>query len=250
MPNHTWHDVRGNPVPALTTEQMRDVDRVMVEDFGIELLQMMEHAGRQLAHLARQRFLRGDPRGARVTVLAGTGGNGGGAMVAARRLHAWGARVRVVTKAETDGYAGVPRHQLNVLERLDVPTAPWGEGPRLRVPDLVLDGVIGYSLGGAPHGPAEVMIEWMNRVSAPVISLDLPSGLDATTGKPARPTVLAAATMTLALPKTGLGEPRAADHVGELYLADIGVPTELYARLSPGIEVGAIFATDDLIRLR
>lgn len=250
MPTHTWRDVHGNPVPAVTTEQMRDVDRAMVEGFGIELLQMMEHAGRHLAHLARQRFLRGDPRGARVTVLAGTGGNGGGAMVAARRLHGWGARVRIVTTADTAGYAGVPRHQLDVLERLDVPTAPWGEGPRLRVPDVVLDGVIGYGLQGAPQGPAEAMIQWMNRVSAPVISLDVPSGLDATTGTPTKPTVLAAATMTLALPKTGLGGARAAEHVGELYLADIGVPIELYTRLSPSIEVGAIFATDDLIRLR
>jgi NAD(P)H-hydrate epimerase len=250
MPNRTWHDVHGSPIPAVTTEQMREVDRAMVEDLGIELPQMMEHAGRQLAHLARQRFLRGDPRGARVTVLAGTGGNGGGAMVAARRLHGWGARVRVVTTADPAGYAGVPRRQLDVLERLDVPIAPWGEGPRLRVPDLVLDGVIGYSLRDAPQGPAEAMIQWMNRVSPPVISLDVPSGLDATTGKPSRPTVLAAATMTLALPKAGLGEPRAADHVGELYLADIGVPIEVYARLSPSIEVGAIFATDDLIRLR
>lgn len=250
MSNHTWHDVHGNPVPALTTQQMREVDRAMVEDFGIELLQMMEHAGRQLAHLARQRFLRGDPRSARVTILAGTGGNGGGAMVAARRLHGWGARIRLVTTAVPGGYTGVPRRQLNVLERLDIPIAPWGEGPRLRVPDLVLDGVIGYGLHGPPRGPAEGMIDWMNRVSAPVISLDVPSGLDATTGKPAKPTVLAAATLTLALPKIGLGEPRAVDHVGELYLADIGVPAELYVGLSPPIEVGTIFATDDLIRLR
>lgn len=249
MPNHTWRDVYGNPVPALTTAQMRDVDRAMVEDLGIEVPQMMEHAGRQLAHLARQRFLRGDPRGTRVTVLAGTGGNGGGAMVAARRLHGWGARVRVVTSADPNGYAGVPLHQLNVLERLDIPIAPFGAGPRLRAPDLVLDGVIGYGLEGAPRDPAAAMIEWMNRVSAPVIALDMPSGLDATSGRPATPTVLAAATMTLALPKTGLGEPAAADHIGELYLADIGVPTELYGRLSLGLEVGAIFATDDLIRL-
>jgi NAD(P)H-hydrate epimerase len=72
--------------PMLDSAQMREVDRVMVEDYHIELLQMMEHAGRHLAHLARERFLQGNPVGRRVVVLAGPGGNGGGALVAARRL--------------------------------------------------------------------------------------------------------------------------------------------------------------------
>ena len=82
-------------VPYITTEQMIEVDRAMIEDFGIDLVRMMENAGRSLAHLARERFLDGDPRGNRVVVLAGTGGNGGGALVAARRLHSYGASVTV-----------------------------------------------------------------------------------------------------------------------------------------------------------
>jgi NAD(P)H-hydrate epimerase len=83
-------------IPYLTTEQMIEVDRVMIEDFGIELVQMMENAGRALAHLARARFLGGDPLDKQVTVVAGTGGNGDGALVCARRLHSWGARVKVL----------------------------------------------------------------------------------------------------------------------------------------------------------
>lgn len=71
-----------NTVPYLTTDEMCEVDRLMIETYGIELLQMMEHAGRNPAHLARVRFLDGDPSGRRVIVLAGTGGNGGGALVA------------------------------------------------------------------------------------------------------------------------------------------------------------------------
>ena len=74
-------------VPYLTTDQMRQVDRAMVEDYGISLMQMMENAGRNLAHLARHRFLGGDPRGHHVLVLAGPGGNGGGGLVCGRRLH-------------------------------------------------------------------------------------------------------------------------------------------------------------------
>ena len=61
-------------VPYITTDQMREVDRIMVEEYGIQLLQMMEHAGRNLAHLAQRRFLEGDPGGRKVLVLAGNGG--------------------------------------------------------------------------------------------------------------------------------------------------------------------------------
>ena len=82
-------------IPYLTTEQMVEVDRVIIEAYKIELIQMMENAGRNLAHLARARFLGGKPTAKTVVVLAGTGGNGGGALVCARRLHNWGARVQV-----------------------------------------------------------------------------------------------------------------------------------------------------------
>jgi len=73
-------------VPYVTTDQMREVDRLMVEEYGIVLLQMMENAGRGLARLARDRFLDGDARRRSITVVAGAGGNGGGGLVCARRL--------------------------------------------------------------------------------------------------------------------------------------------------------------------
>ncbi len=76
--------------PTVSAEQMREVDRMMVEDLGIQLLQMMENAGRALAHRARV-MLGGEAVGRRVTVLAGSGGNGGGGLVAGRRLALWGA---------------------------------------------------------------------------------------------------------------------------------------------------------------
>ena len=86
---------RAPELPFITTDQMREVDRAMVEDYGILLIQMMENAGRNLAHLARRRFLDSDCRGRRVVVLAGSGGNGGGGLVCARHLHNWGSTVSV-----------------------------------------------------------------------------------------------------------------------------------------------------------
>jgi len=78
------------PVPALTPDQMSQVDRIMVDDFGVTVLQLMEVAGQAVAAWARERFLEDDARGKTVLVLAGSGGNGGDGMVAARFLHCWG----------------------------------------------------------------------------------------------------------------------------------------------------------------
>lgn len=242
-----WQHPRGVPVPGVTAAQMREVDRIMTEELKVGLLQMMELAGRHLASLARTLFLHERGPGPRVMVLAGTGGNGGGAMVAARRLHAAGARVRVVTSVAPAAYVGTPQRQLETLRRLEVPISNWDEALSLRTPDLIIDGVIGYGLQGPPRDGAGAMIGWVNGVAAPVLSLDVPSGLDATTGVPSTPTVLAAATLTLGLPKTGLCSPEGAPHVGQLYLADIGIPRQAYASLA--LAVGDLFQDSDLVHL-
>jgi len=234
-------------IPALTREQMAEVDRSTVEDFGVELLQMMENAGRHLAELARTRFLGGDARGKTVAVLAGTGGNGGGALVAARRLHGWGADVDVVLMRAGDAYDGVPGHQLQSVEKLGLRVnGPDGAPPR-DGPDGILDGMVGYSLRGRPKGPVADGVRWANAQPSPVLALDLPTGMDATTGEAASPAVKATATLTLALPKQGLAAMGAEEFTGQLYLADIGVPDAVYRGL--GLDVGPIFRSSDLLRL-
>lgn len=234
-------------VPYLTTEQMIEVDRAMIEDFGIDLVRMMENAGRNLAHLARERFLEGDPRGKSVVVLAGTGGNGGGALVAARRLHGYGADVQVVVARRPKQLDAVTSQQLAMVERIGIPVVV-GESPDA-APALIVDGLIGYNLKGAPRGITAELIQWANATMTPVLALDAPSGLDTTTGTVFKPTVRAVATMTLALPKEGLRARGVKAVVGELYLADISVPRELYAREPLNLDVGPIFALGDVVRL-
>ena len=237
-------------VPSVTTPQMIEVDRAMVEDYRIELIQMMENAGRNLAHLARVRFLEGNPLGKPITAIAGTGGNGGGAMVAARRLHGWGARLVVLIPDPDQAFTPIPAHQLEILRRMGVPVLPAAQAPDSVPPSLILDGLIGYSLRGAPRGPAADLIRWANQQAAPVLSLDVPSGVDAGTGTLHDPAIRATATMTLALPKEGLRKGEVAGCVGELYLADISVPPQLYESPALGLSVGAIFAEADVVRLR
>lgn len=91
----------------------------------------------------------------------------------------------------------------------------------------MVDAVLGYSLRGAPRGAAGELVAWMSSGTVPVISLDVPSGVDATTGLAAGAFVRASATLTLALPKTGLD----VEAVGQLWLADLGIPREVYRRV-------------------
>ena len=228
-------------LPAITQEQMVEVDRAMIEDYGIELKMMMENAGRALAILAVERFLGSDPRSKRVIVLAGPGGNGGGALVCARRLHNWGADVVVATSASEDRFKPVPDQQLRIVQRMGLPVMVARSPTKTGRVDLIIDGIIGYSLMGPPRGAAAELIRWANAARAPVLSLDTPSGLDTTTGASYETVVCADATMTLALPKTGLQSGPARDLTGELFVADISVPPELY-RDTLDLTVGPLFS--------
>jgi NAD(P)H-hydrate epimerase len=236
-------------IPTVTVDQMREVDRLMMEEFKIGLLQMMENAGRALAEQAR-RLLGGDVGGAHVLVLAGRGGNGGGGLTAARRLSIWGAHVSVILGGPAADFQGVPLHQLEIVGRLPilVQQAPFdGAEAALRSADLVLDALIGYSLSGAPREPIATLIRSANAVGTPLLALDIPSGLSGDSGEAFDPTIRAVATVTLALPKAGLTQPGAAERVGDLYVADISVPEAVYQRM--GLNVGPIFSRSDVIAL-
>src|SRR5713226_2062279 len=189
-----------NMPPAITTEQMRRVDQLMVEAFGIALLQMMENAGRELAALAR-RLLGGTVTDRSVVILCGAGNNGGGGMVAARHLHNWGARVQVQLAAEVARLKDVPAHQWRTVRALGL---DYKLIPDLGQTDLIVDALIGYGLTGDPRPDIAQWIEGANAAGRPILALDTPSGLNLTTGVPGQPCVRATATLTLALPKIGL----------------------------------------------
>lgn len=133
--------------------------------------------------------------------------------------------------------------------RMGVPIAPAEAIAQVNPADVVIDGLIGYSLAGAPRGATADLIRWANAQDAPVLALDVPSGVDASTGSVYEPAIRAAATMTLALPKVGLRADGAAPHVGELYLADISVPPGLYAGLHLDPSVGHLFTAGEILRL-
>lgn len=222
----------GKQIPALTTEQMREVDRIAVEDFELGILQMMENAGRNLAQHAVTYL--GSQAG-RVTILTGPGGNGGGGICCARHLHNHGVDVSIVLSKPAESLGNAARNQLAILENSGIQPLDEDEFEgAISQAALVIDAIIGYSLLGAPHGKAAELINICNTLAPRVISLDVPSGMDSTNGDAPGTVVRADATLTLALPKTGLRK-----FEGDLYLADIGIPPEVYLKL--GIDLDDIF---------
>lgn len=237
-------------LPQLTTKQMIEVDRAMIEDYGIRLIQMMENAGRNLSFLAKRRFLFGNLEERTVIVLAGTGGNGGGALVCARHLMISGVKVKIVCTRADSEFRPIPQHQLRILRNMNARIMSFDDPEIDHNADLVIDGLIGYSLSGAPRGVAANLIQWANHQPAPILSLDVPSGIDTMTGSAYIPAIKAHATMTLALPKKGLGDSDLRSNVGELYLANISVPPNLYTRPPLNLKIPSLFVTSDVIKLQ
>ena len=219
---------------------MREVDRLMVDEFAIALEQMMENAGRNLALLARQ-LLGGNARGRRVLVLAGSGGNGGGGLAAARHLLVAGADVGVILAAKPERLEPATRRQHQILARLGVSTAT-----EQRPADLLIDALLGYGQQGPPSGEIARLIQ--EATSAPVLALDVASGLELETGRLHEPHIRAAATLTLALPKEGLRAGDGGGVVGDLYLGDISVPPAVYERL--GLSFSSPFGRSPLVKVR
>lgn len=214
----------GVVVPTVSVAQMREVDRIAIGDQAPNIFQMMENAGRSLAGAAT-RYLGRDWPQVPITVFVGTGGNGGGGVVAARHLANRGGDITVVLPRVRD--LGTVLEQQLVIYSL---TSGRLRDSFAEETGLILDALIGYGLTGEPSGVIGEMIAVINGADAPVISLDVPSGLDGDTGCAPGAAVLPTQTLTLALPKTGLG----ADAAGDIWLADLGIPVGVYRRV--GIE--------------
>jgi NAD(P)H-hydrate epimerase len=244
---------RASSIPTVTAAEMAEVDGLAVYEFGIDILQMMEQAGSHLAELVRAE-LGGDLRGRRIVVAVGPGNNGGGGLAAARHLANRGASVRVILARPVNRLSDAGRHQLATLLQMSVEccvaiydVADDELDREFASADAVVDAILGYRGSGPPHDGVAWLVDRVARASVPVISLDLPSGVDADSGEAAGAAVTATATLTLALPKPGLFRAQGPDRAGRVYLGDLGIPAALYRRL--GLEPGLSFADGRIIRL-
>ncbi len=205
-------------VVYVTAEEMRRIDDAAIREFQVDVLMLMENAGRATATLAK-RMLQGTTLRKRVACLVGGGNNGGDGMVAARHLANWGADVEVIV--------GTTNYTLGDY-------------------DLLIDGLMGYGLEGNPRDRVAMMIKDANVSGRPILALDVPSGMNATSGEIYDPCIKATATLTLALPKTGFLAPGASKYVGDLYLADISIPRRVYQSFG---QKNILFQNDTLLKI-
>lgn len=239
-------------IPTVTVDQMREVDRLMVEDIGVSITMMMEHASRATANLSRT-VVGGSVNGKTISILCGKGNNGGDGLAAARHLVNYGALVRVFLATSVTDLNENAAAQYRILQNSNIEVfSPNGDTFQrleraLFESDLVIDALLGYNLKGDPRQPIAAMIDLTNESGKPILAVDIPSGLTGDSGRPYAHTIKAAVTLTLALPKVGLTTDEAKPYVGRLYLADLSVPNTVYQKL--GITVPLIYEKEEIVAI-
>jgi len=208
---------------------MREFDRRAVEEFGVPSIVLMENAGKHVFKAACH--LLGDVNGQRVSIVAGRGNNGGDGFVAARLLKEAGALVTVFLIGNTSEVKGDAAVNLDILLTTGMEITPITPSTQLTGlfanSHLIIDAIFGTGLKGDITGLPAQVIENINSANCPVISVDIPSGLDADTGEILGVCVKANCTVTFALPKIGLVlRPR--PEIGKLIVDDIGIPQQLF----------------------
>jgi NAD(P)H-hydrate epimerase len=218
----------------LTSRQVKEVDTLVEERFGISVGWLMEAAGWQVARFCPTA----------TTVVCGVGNNAGDGLAAARHLHRWG-RLRSVSCIDVHRLRGAAEQEMKALRRVGVPIS---SELNLDGAEVVVDAIFGTGLSRRPEAAFAAWIEAINASGKKVVAVDVPSGLDADTGDAYPPSVRASVTVALGLPKPGLVLGDGPALAGEVWVADIGVPFEAYSAL--GVEVPRdLFATAELVRL-
>jgi NAD(P)H-hydrate epimerase len=229
----------GNPLPDWLAplpdaEQMRAADGWAIEQQGIPSLDLMEHAGLGVARLVAERAPDGP-----VAVVCGKGNNAGDGLVAARRLREEGWEVRVLCVSAPEDFQGDPRAN---LERLPGAAPERFEPGALEGAAAVVDALLGTGFADAPREPVAGAVEAINRAAARVVAVDVPSGVDASTGRVEGAAVRADATATFHAAKVGLYVAPGKWHAGEVRVIDIGIPAGAPMEAHSGLIRSAVLA--------
>lgn len=227
---------------ALTREQVRQVDRLAIQELGIPGVVLMENAGCRAAEVVLD-VLRDrcglEPEAGRVVVLCGGGNNGGDGYVIARHLHNQGVAVTVFGVTDPARLTGDAAVNHSICEkmglavcRIDSDEQLHGAAQAWSDAHIVVDALLGIGFTGTVRPQMAAVIERCNAVEGPkIVAVDVPSGLDCDTGQPSNAMIRADVTVTFVAPKPGFGMASARPYVGEVIVADIGVPPALIDRV-------------------
>ena len=227
---------------VLTRDQVRRVDALAIERYGMSGLVLMENAGRGAVDALLgfdPSLLTESPRSnPQVVILCGKGNNAGDGFVIARHLEIRGVAVRVLLLAPPDELAGDAKANFAILQHTDVPIVDVSRGllesqlnQNAASAAWLVDALLGTGATGEPREPFATAIRWMNAQPARRLAVDLPSGLDCDSGELSAATVRADLTTTFVAAKPGFLVPQAKPYVGEVRIIDIGVPVKVIAEV-------------------
>ena len=212
-----------------SVREMRELDRRAVADYGIAESVLMENAG-YAAYAALQKEV--GIGGKRFVIFCGVGNNGGDGFVVARKIHSVGGQVRVFILGDREKFSGVARHNLDIVAKLQIEHGQFEAGEHVRMAvahsDVVIDAIFGTGLTRTVEGEYRECIDMINGSGKPVLSLDIPSGINGDTGSVMGTAVAADYTVTFGLPKTGNIIYPGYEHCGKLYVTHISFPPALY----------------------
>jgi hydroxyethylthiazole kinase-like uncharacterized protein yjeF len=208
----------------LTRDQVREIDRQSIEEFHIPGIVLMENAAIAATNVAMQML--GAESSA--SILCGGGNNGGDGLAVARHLHNHGVDVSLALTIDPQGYKGDALINWNVVSAMKL---RWQsadpEAIALEKTALIVDAIFGTGLNKAPREPFPQIVAAIERNGAPVLAIDLPSGLDCDTGHPPGACVRATRTITFVAEKVGFADPAAKPFLGKVTVGSIGCPREL-----------------------
>lgn len=233
---------------TVTAAEMRSLDQAAIQEFGIPGEELMRRAGQAVATAARHMLA--DRGGRHVLLVAGPGNNGGDVFATATLLAEDDLHLEVWICGAREKIGGDARIHFDEMTAAGVVPREVSAGPFQPVhpPDVLIDGLLGTGSRGAPRGCMSGLVEWINRLAqrTQVLSIDIPSGIDADTGIAEGVAVRADRTVTLGLPKTGLIQPEALPYTGTIEVDSIGIPTELLEAVA-GCSDAELIVRDELL---
>ena len=208
----------------LSRQQVRGVDRLAIERYGIPGIVLMENASTGAARVALRMFR----RDRRALILCGGGNNGGDGLAIARHLHNRGIEVLIATTVDPSGYKGDAAINMNIARQMNLPLQPASpELIRQWQGGLIIDAIFGTGLSQPPRGDFAAIVNAVEQAGSPVLAIDVPSGLDCDTGEPLGAAIRATATVTFVASKKGFANPASRAYTGRVIVCGIGAPREL-----------------------
>src|SRR5215470_4112236 len=226
---------------VVTAEQMREMDRLTIEKYGVPSLVLMERAGEGITQVILERFSRAAKKG--VLIVAGKGNNGGDGFVVARLLKKRRIRCEVALLARKEEVSPDSAHNLRAYTKLKGQVAEVDAGgldslrQRMKGKGLLVDAILGTGMKNDVRGVYAEAITLMNASGIPTVAVDIPSGLDTDRGTPLGVSIQAEMTAALAFAKQGEVIYPGLNYVGDLVVAEIGIDSRAVQEVAPKTEI-------------